>query len=225
MPLTIMTIPARQLWDTAFLKQFASDLIAIDDRPNAPEGSVYWRSNKSEAGQFLHGYHSAWLPDNLLDRDNQKKLADALFSASRYWSTTLHFNKGLAGAPSEELAAAKDTAMNPDVLNAFALAIVAGEGEPAFTGIPGHEPDLNEGRRQAERINKAMDELKKIAPNAGSYVSESNFFEQNWQHSFWGSNYPRLSAVKKKYDPEGLFFVHHGVGSEEWSDDGFTRLT
>src|SRR6476620_6191576 len=36
MPLTIMTIPARQLWDTAFLKQFASDLIAIDDRPNAP---------------------------------------------------------------------------------------------------------------------------------------------------------------------------------------------
>jgi hypothetical protein len=30
--------------------------------------------------------------------------------------------------------------------------------------------------------------------------------------------------VKKKYDPEGLFFVHHGVGSEEWSADGFTRL-
>jgi hypothetical protein len=30
--------------------------------------------------------------------------------------------------------------------------------------------------------------------------------------------------VKKKYDPAGLFFVHHGVGSEEWSTDGFTRL-
>jgi hypothetical protein len=70
-----------------------------------------------------------------------------------------------------------------------------------------------------------MEELKKIAPNAGSYVSESNFFEQNWQQSFWGTNYPRLLAVKKKYDPEGLFFVHHGVGSEGWSDDGFTKLT
>jgi hypothetical protein len=22
--------------------------------------------------------------------------------------------------------------------------------------------------------------------------------------------------------PHGLFFVHHGVGSEAWSDDGFT---
>jgi hypothetical protein len=34
---------------------------------------------------------------------------------------------------------------------------------------------------------------------------------------------PRLVAAKKKYDPEGLFFVHHGVGSDEWSADGFSR--
>jgi hypothetical protein len=30
--------------------------------------------------------------------------------------------------------------------------------------------------------------------------------------------------VKTKYDPQGLFFVHHGVGSEDWSADGFTQL-
>ena len=52
----------------------------------------------------------------------------------------------------------------------------------------------------------------------------SNFFEKDWQHSYWGSNYPRLASVKKKYDPTGLFFVHNGVGSEEWSADGFTKL-
>ena len=33
----------------------------------------------------------------------------------------------------------------------------------------------------------------------------------------------RLRAVKQRYDPDGLFFVHHGVGSEDWSADGFTR--
>ncbi|GAB2549823.1 BBE domain-containing protein [Rhodanobacter koreensis] len=55
-------------------------------------------------------------------------------------------------------------------------------------------------------------------------VSESDYFEPAWQTSFWGTNYPKLVAVKQKYDTDGLFFVHHGVGSEAWSADGFTRL-
>ena len=46
-----------------------------------------------------------------------------------------------------------------------------------------------------------------------------------WDPEFlWGPNYTRLLALKDKYDPAGLFFVHHGVGSERWSPDGFTRL-
>ena len=224
-PLTFIAIPAKHFWNPAFLKQYASHFIATDDRPGASDKNIYWMSNKAEAGQFLYAYHSAWLPDTLLEKNNQKKLVDALFSASRYYDTSLHFNKGLAGAPAEEIAAAKNTAMNPAVLNAFALAIIAGEGEPAFTGIPAHEPDVSEGHSKAAKIAKAMDELKKSAPNAGSYLSESNFFEQHWQQSFWGSNYSKLTEVKEKYDPDGLFFVHHGAGSEGWSDDGFTRLT
>jgi hypothetical protein len=46
----------------------------------------------------------------------------------------------------------------------------------------------------------------------------------DWQRAFWGSNYSRLLAVKDQYDPDGLFFVHHGAGSERWSADGFTKL-
>jgi FAD/FMN-containing dehydrogenase len=64
----------------------------------------------------------------------------------------------------------------------------------------------------------------KIVPVPGSYVSESNYFNESWQQAFWGNNYQRLLAVKAKYDPDGLFFVHHGVGSEAWSPDGFTRF-
>ena len=66
--------------------------------------------------------------------------------------------------------------------------------------------------------------MLKLVPDAGSYVSESDFFNKNREQAFWGSNYKRLAGVKKAYDPTGLFFVHHGVGSEEWSADGFTRL-
>jgi FAD/FMN-containing dehydrogenase len=160
----------------------------------------------------------------LLDQDQQHRLVDALVAGGRHWGISLHFNKGLAGASADDLAAARDTAMNPTVLSAFALAITAGGEPPALPAIPGHEPDLATARHNAHRIGKAMDELLKVVPDPGSYVSESDFFDRTWQRSFWGPNYPKLAAVKKKYDPEGLFFVHHGVGSEEWSPDGFTRL-
>jgi FAD/FMN-containing dehydrogenase len=122
------------------------------------------------------------------------------------------------------VAAARDTAMNPAVLTAFALAIIAGGIPAAYPDLVGSPLDLASARRNAEAIGRASDALRHVVPDAGSYVSESNFFERGWQRSFWGSNYPRLRAVKTKYDPEGLFFVHHGVGSEGWSAAGFTRV-
>lgn len=137
---------------------------------------------------------------------------------------TLHVNKGLAGAPPEAIAATKDTPTNPVVLDAFALLISGASGPPAYPGVTGHEPDASTAREQAEALSKAMNEVRKVLPKTGSYVSESDFFEPSWQESFWGSNYKRLLEVKDKYDPDGLFFVHHGVGSERWSADGFARV-
>jgi hypothetical protein len=45
-----------------------------------------------------------------------------------------------------------------------------------------------------------MNELRKVVPAAASYVSESNYFNDSWQESFWGPNYSRLRAIKAKYD-------------------------
>ena len=83
-------------------------------------------------------------------------LVDALFAASRHWRFALHFNKGLAGAPAEAVAAARDTATNPAVTEAFALAISAAEEGPAFPGIAGHEPILDKARDDAQRVSAAM---------------------------------------------------------------------
>ena len=44
---------------------------------------------------------------------------------SRHWEVELHFHKGLAGAPGDAIAVSRDTATNPAVLDAFALAIIA----------------------------------------------------------------------------------------------------
>ena len=82
---------------------------------------------------------------------------------------------------------------------------------------------IGAARRQAGEVAEAMRELCKLAPEGGAYFAESGFFEARWQEAYWGANYPKLRAIKQKYDPDGLFFVHHGVGSEAWSADGFTR--
>jgi len=220
----MLEVPARKFWDVEYINKNYPAAIMSDNRPGSPENYFFWAGNQEEAGQVIHRYKSAWLPASLLERDQQPRLADALFASSRHWGVALHFNKGLAGASAEDLAAAKDTATNPAVLDAFALAIIASLGPPAFPGIHGHEPDVAAARRHSHQISSAMDELLKVVSHSGSYVSESDFIERSWQQSFWGSNYPRLAAVKKKYDPTGLFFVHHGAGSEEWSADGFTKL-
>ncbi|MBV9065585.1 MAG: BBE domain-containing protein [Methylobacteriaceae bacterium] len=219
----IIAVPAQHFWNPAFLK-LAPGIVVSDDRPGAPVGNIVWAGDAPQSGQVLHGFQSAWLPQSLLQDDQREQLCDALFAATRHWAVELHFNKGLAGAPGDAVAAARETAMNPAVCDAFALAILAGGEGPAYPGIAGHEPDAVAARRGASAIDHAMEALTRLIPDAGAYVSESNFFEQNWQQSFWGSNYPRLLAIKDKYDPEAVFFVHHGVGSERWSDDGFTRL-
>ena len=79
-------------------------------------------------------------------------------------------------------------------------------------------------RKAAERVARCMNQLRALVPDAGAYVSESNYFERGWQQAYWGSNHPRLAEIKSKYDPDGLFVVHNGVGSEQWSADGFQKL-
>jgi FAD/FMN-containing dehydrogenase len=224
-PVRVIAGPARQRWNPDFLRARFPGAVQTDDRPGAPSDNIYWTANVAEAGHYISGYESVWLPAALLAADRQDALADALFATSRIWPMELHFQKGLAGAPPEAIAATRDTATNPAVLDAFVLVIIGSESAPAYPGLPGYSPDLANARRDAAVVAKAMAELRKIVPEPGSYLAETSYFERDWQKSFWGSNYPRLRLIKDKYDPHGLFFIHHGVGSEDWSADGFEKLS
>jgi FAD/FMN-containing dehydrogenase len=216
--------PLRALLDGILGEVMHQPVFQVDERPGSAPSDVWYNGDAGQVGQCIWGYESLWMPAALLARDSQAHLADALFAASRHTGLSLHFNKGLAGAPPDVIAAVRDTAMNPAVLNAFALAIVADGQGPAYPGIPEHEPDVIRGRAAATAIARCVGELRAVAGSSGSYVNETNYFEKDWQRAFWGDNYPRLARIKQQYDPGGLFFVHHGVGSEGWSADGFTRL-
>lgn len=218
-----LALPAQHFWDADFFRQHAPQLMVNDDRPGTPSYHMVWAGDRGQVGWFIHAYQSAWLPAALLSPDRQASLVDALFAASRRHDFALHFNKGLAGGEPSAVERTRDTAMNPQVTGAFALAICACSGDPAFPGMPGPGPDLAEARGMAAAVHRAMDALHAVAPQAGSYVSESDYFLRDWQQRFWGPNYARLLRAKHRYDPQALFFVHHGVGSEGWSEDGFTR--
>ena len=222
-PPSLLAGPGRMRWDAAKLQAMIPGAIRHDDRVSAPAGNIFWASNEAEAGHVIHDFQSIWLPAILLQPSRQADLTEALVSASRHWTVEMHVQKGLAGAPAGVRAAARDTPINPGAVDAFMLAIVASEGPPALPGLLGRAPDSAKAARDTDRIAQAMAALRRVAPDGGAYLAESSYWQQDWQRAYWGDNYPRLLDVKRRYDPTGLFFTRHGVGSEAWSEDGFTR--
>jgi FAD/FMN-containing dehydrogenase len=62
--------------------------------------------------------------------------------------------------------------------------------------------------------------LRKLAPNMGEYVNEASRLTPDWRNAFWGSNYGRLSKIKKKYDPDHLLWVTPGIDADAWTVKG-----
>ncbi|KAF5349334.1 hypothetical protein D9758_011757 [Tetrapyrgos nigripes] len=75
--------------------------------------------------------------------------------------------------------------------------------------------------------NRTKDELavmESLNPGGGSYYNEASLFELNFQKTFWGDHYARLESIKDRYDPQGLFIVAEGVGSERWDSSLNCRI-
>lgn len=207
---TILAVPARGFWDARVMRQIPG-LIVEDDRPGAVAGMFSWAGDAAQAGRVIHAYASRWLPAALLAGDRRAVLTGALAEATRHWPVELHFNKGLAGASAAVLAEARGTSLNPSACDAFALAIVASMGPPDARA---------DAARRAAAVAAAMRPLRAAAPDGGSYLPESDYFAGDWAEAGWGGNRALLEEVKRAYDPDGLFAVHHGIGSA----DGRRRL-
>lgn len=65
--------------------------------------------------------------------------------------------------------------------------------------------------------------IEEATPGSGAYMNEADFRQPDFQEAFFGAaNYPRLLAIKRKWDPRGLFYATAAVGSEAYTvrDDG-----
>ncbi|MHB1928646.1 MAG: BBE domain-containing protein, partial [Acidimicrobiales bacterium] len=158
-------------------------------------------------------YQSRWLPRTAFE-ESPAALAASLIAASRRAPFALHLNKGLSGAAPQAKARDRSTCINPAALDASALLIMSSAQHHVYPGIPGREPDLALARERSASIDAAMSIVRNATPGSGAYLNEADYFEPDWQRSFWGPNYRRLLSIKHKYDPTSLFQVHHGVGSD-----------
>ncbi|KAJ5714327.1 uncharacterized protein N7483_011508 [Penicillium malachiteum] len=77
-------------------------------------------------------------------------------------------------------------------------------------------PRSVEVQRELQLTNDLEPQLRELTPGSGGYLNEANFMLRTWKEDFYGINYDSLRAIKKKYDPEDLFYAHSAVGSDVW---------
>jgi len=204
-------ISANQYWDSAYYTKNKPQAVHLYQEGD--QTLFYWTSNQNEVSAFWYAMQTCWIPASLFDKSKAKEFAQTLFDASRHRPVSLHFNKGLAGAPKETFKRERETSINPTLLDSAALAIVYAKAQEVFPGVPGYEPNIEEGKAQLEKVTIAMKYLNEATPGSGTYSNEADYFQENWQQAFWGKNYSRLLQIKEKYDPDHLFHCHHSVGS------------
>lgn len=73
-----------------------------------------------------------------------------------------------------------------------------------------------------QQVNALSLAAEEMTPGGGEYMNEASPWTENWKETWWGGNYERLSEIKKKYDPNGIFSCWKCVGFEEQStENGF----
>ncbi|TAQ86932.1 hypothetical protein B7494_g4739 [Chlorociboria aeruginascens] len=66
--------------------------------------------------------------------------------------------------------------------------------------------------------------LEALTPNGGAYMNEADFQQPDFQSVFYGTHYEKLLSIKQKYDPDDVFYVKTGVGSDAWEEQPDGRL-
>ncbi|KAF9524797.1 isoamyl alcohol oxidase [Crepidotus variabilis] len=109
-----------------------------------------------------------------------------------------------------------DNAIHPTWRNASSFSITSVFVDPNITLTQKSEAQKN-------LTNNIDGPLRAASPHGAAYVNEGDLEEPNWQTTFWGSNYPRLRSLKKKWDPLGVFYARTTPGTEEWEVIDFGR--
>ncbi|WP_136987685.1 FAD-binding oxidoreductase [Synechococcus sp. UW69] len=205
-------MPFKDIWNAEAWERLKPGAVIRDDQPGAPKGRFWWEGNQGEVGAFWNSYDSLWIPTQAL-RERPEQVANAFLDASRHRGFTFQINKGLSGEAAEARQRDRATALHPDCYGAAALVICASLQQYRYPGLAGHEPDIQQGQAEADRVQRVLATLRRVFPKAGTYGNETDYFLKDAGQAQWGPHLERLQAIKRRVDPSNLFRVHNGIGN------------
>ncbi|OJJ48038.1 hypothetical protein ASPZODRAFT_63500 [Penicilliopsis zonata CBS 506.65] len=183
--------------------------------------------------EYYDNFHDAWKVGFPLEEIGIPTMMEGsrLFPRANWENATL-FNQTLealrttitAGYPllafnmkAELQAGYRDDSANPAFRTMLMHAITSTEWDSNTTNA--------EIKEQMEEFTfDVLQAWRDVCPHSGAYMSEADILEPNFQQAFYGDHYDRLYALKKVYDPKGLFYAPTGVSSEDWVVDSADGL-
>ncbi|KAH3945651.1 hypothetical protein HBH70_122520 [Parastagonospora nodorum] len=199
----------------ALTKPFFDDLAAlnISVTPNTTFHEDFYSANKDAWGADTLGVTSLrqatrLFPKSLWATDEK---FEEFFSTIRNTVMSGHTVLGYHQAPGNPFNV--DNAVNPAWRNAQSFLITANT-------VPENASPAQLKNASDTLTYEIMAPWRKVAPaseGGGVYLNEADIQEPRWQEDFYGvENYPRLLAIKRRWDPRDVFYATTGVGSEAW---------
>ncbi|KAH6611686.1 hypothetical protein C7974DRAFT_381622 [Boeremia exigua] len=155
--------------------------------------------------------------------DGYKSFFDGTYGPLVLQPTTPEHRRARGVIPYDSHLLAAEHLNSPDLLDAL-------KSTGGGMGLMLHSPGMKQGdgsatsntpawRRAVALViaNKSnatsADGLRALAPDMGTYINEGSVNEPDYTQSFWGSNYARLSAIKRDIDPDMLLWVSPGINA------------
>ncbi|KAH6684650.1 hypothetical protein B0J14DRAFT_527517 [Halenospora varia] len=173
----------------------------------------FWEWYKDNNGPLTAGGDTL-LGSRLIDAETLTKDPAKLATALEGAGGKVGLGMFLVGGKGVANKASDYNSVNPAWRKALVHAVLAVDWPPF---------DVAEKAKQESLLtNSYVKALRDLTPNMGAYVNEvcstipADPNEPDFQHAFWGTNYERLLAIKKKLDPTDVLWCHPCVGNEGW---------
>ncbi|KAF4871702.1 FAD-linked oxidoreductase ZEB1 [Colletotrichum siamense] len=168
------------------------------------------------ANQFPVGVDTSLPANRLVPRRNfVEKYEETYALIKSHVSSGKHF-LGYHNAPSNAgpTVGNQNNAVNP-AFREMVFFLVTSSNRTADHSTPAALASQN--RYLQEKVLQPWRDISPVSEGGGTYLNEASVEESDWQESFYGGNYPRLSQIKRKWDPNDVFYAVTAVGSERWT--------